>query len=280
MRILPDRQPVIVVHGGAGGEHRRGLAERLEGCRAAARTGFRVLRDGGPALDAVEAAVAALEDDPLFNAGTGSVVNSDGECELDASLMDGATLRAGAVAALKDFCNPIRVARRLLEEGRHVLLAGTGAARFAAEAGFLAAPVAPRGADDSVGTVGAVALDVMGHCAAATSTGGVAGKRPGRVGDTALIGCGTYAGEAGAISCTGHGEAIIRVVMAKAAYDLLVSGLEPREAAERALAGLAGNTAAPAGLILVDRFGRAAWRHNAVRMPGCLVNTEQEETFA
>ena len=272
--------PVIVVHGGAGGEHAQGLPERLEGCRAAARKGLSVLQAGGSALDAVETAVAALEDNPLFNAGTGSVTNGDGECELDASLMDGAGLRAGAVAALKGYRNPIRLARRVLEEGRHVLLVGPGAARFAAEAGFDAAPVVPRAEDDSPGTVGAVALDATGRCAAATSTGGIGGKRPGRVGDSALIGCGTYAGEAGAVSCTGQGEAIMRMVTAKAAHDLLLAGLAPETAVERVLAQLAECTGAQAGLILVDRFGRATWGHNAKRMPGCLLTRDRDEVFS
>jgi beta-aspartyl-peptidase (threonine type) len=128
--------------------------------------------------------------------------------------------------------------------------------------------------------VGAVALDAAGLCAAATSTGGIGGKRAGRVGDSALIGCGTFAGEAGAVSCTGQGEAIIRVVMAKSAHDLLLAGCAPQEAAERMLAQLAGRTRAQTGLILLDRSGRAAWRHNAKRMPGCLLTPETEETFS
>lgn len=281
MPILPDKAPpVIMVHGGAGGEHGQGLAERLDGCRAAARAGFRVLQDGGTALDAVEAAVVVLEDNPLFNAGTGAVINSDGECELDASIMEGAGLRAGAVAALKDFRNPIRVARRVLEEGRHVLLAGAGAGRFAEHSGFVRSRVPPRPAADSPGTVGAVALDQRAQCAAATSTGGIQGKLPGRVGDSALIGCGTYAGEAGAISCTGHGEAIMRMAMAKTAYDLLLSGTLPDEVTDRALAELTRRTGSQAGLILVDWQGRAAWRHNARRMPGCLLTGERDQTFS
>jgi beta-aspartyl-peptidase (threonine type) len=283
MVILPhktDTPTAIVVHGGAGGEHMQGLAERLEGCRAAARAGYRVLLDGGSALDAVETAVVTLEDNPLFNAGTGSVVNSDGECELDASIMDGPGLRAGAVAALKDFRNPIRVARRVLNEGRHVLLTGPGAAGFAGETGFIAAPVIPRVAADSPGTVGAVAVDRAGRCAAATSTGGTGGKRPGRVGDSALIGCGTYAGSAGAVSCTGQGEAIIRVVMAKTAYDLLSAGLAPEEVADRVLVQLTERTSAQAGLILVDRTGRVSWRHNAIHMPGCVLAPNRDETFS
>ncbi|MFT3841168.1 MAG: isoaspartyl peptidase/L-asparaginase [Myxococcaceae bacterium] len=217
----------ILVHGGAG--------ERVadddpkmpaEGCLAAARAGHAVLSKGGSALDAVIAAVRVLEDDPQFNAGTGSTLNSDGDVETDASVMTGEG-GAGAVAALRDVKNPIVVARLVMEKTPHVVLSGEGARRFAAEQGISMLPpgamvipaarerwqkaVAERAKPSGHGTVGAVACDGQGRVAAATSTGGTFMKLPGRLGDTPQIGAGTYAeAGAGAVSCTGLGEAIIK----------------------------------------------------------------------
>jgi len=260
----------IVVHGGAGSLPAAERVAHFEGCAAAARIGAAVLQGGGSALDAVVAAVAALEDDPMFNAGTGAAVNRAGEVELDAAVMDGAALRYGGVAALPPFANPVRIARAVLDDGEHILLAGAGAAAFARERGFapttspaLARP-RPRA---STGTVGAVALDARGHLAAATSTGGTANKRAGRVGDSPLPGCGTYADDARcAVSCTGPGEAIARVLLARDVAERVAAGLAPEDAARAALAELAARTGSHAGLIALDRRGRFAALHTTPAM--------------
>ncbi|MHB8877539.1 MAG: isoaspartyl peptidase/L-asparaginase family protein, partial [Myxococcaceae bacterium] len=269
----------LFVHGGAGPAAADDRADDCaQGCLAAARVGYAVLARGGRALDAVEAAVAALEDDPRFNAGVGSALNSDGEVEMDASLMDGETLAAGAVTLVRTFKNPVRLARAVLEHTPHVLLGGEGAARLGRELGF--AEVDPAGlvtsrARDRLsqhrgqpggGTVGAVAVDAKGHVAAATSTGGMTGKRPGRIGDTPLIGCGTYADDlSGAASATGVGEAIIKTVLAKRACDELRGGATPDEAAQRAVSGLE-RAGGYGGLIVVDRTGRLGFALTTGRM--------------
>mgnify|MGYP001588555672 CR=1 FL=1 len=199
------RTASIIVHGGAGDLEEAAVPDHVAGCRAAARAGGAILAQGGSALDAVVAAVRVLEDDPRFNAGRGACLTRDGTIELDAAVMSGEGLRAGAVAALPPFKNPIDIARALLDRGEHVLLAAEGAAAFARECGFapcsredllteqaLARWKGMRGArrveaGSPGGTVGAVACDAAGHVAAATSTGGTAGKRSGRVGDTPVL---------------------------------------------------------------------------------------------
>ena len=268
-------KPVIVVHGGAGRVPEEDEEERWEGCRRAALAGWRRLLQGGSALDAVEEAVALLEDHPLFNAGRGSVLNAAGEVEMDASLMDGGRLHAGAVGAVRNIRNPIRLARRVLDDGRHILLVAEGAERFARDTGIPGCSAeelvterqhARWGAmkDTSPGTVGAVAVDGAGGMAAATSTGGLLRKRPGRVGDSALIGAGTYADHLlGAASVTGHGEAIMRVVLAKTALDLLAGDRHPQDAARLAMAVLGERGQGEGGIILVDRKGRVGHAHNA-----------------
>lgn len=278
--------PAIIVHGGAGRGSGEWREARLAGCLAAARTGWRAIRSGRAALDAVEAAVAALEDDPLFNAGTGSSLNRAGQVEMDAALMSG-TLEAGAVASVSGIANPIRLARKVLEDGRHVLLAGAGAGAFARAAGIPSVPpeslVTPRQYQrwkTSHGTVGCVAVDRDGRMAAGTSTGGTPDKLPGRVGDSPLIGCGTYAGPAGAASCTGEGEAIIKVLLAKTAVDLMDAGQDPAEAARRAVAMLAGRTGGGAGVILVDRHGAVGYAHNTEEMPVCHITDGREPVTA
>lgn len=277
-------KPLIVVHGGAGRIPEEGWGERREGCQRAALAGWECLVQGGSALDAVEQAVVLLEDDPLFNAGKGSVLNAAGEVEMDASLMDGRDLRAGGVGAVRTIRNPIRLARRVLEDGRHVLLVGEGANRFAHEIGIEECPPEElvtdqqrtrwRAMTESVfGTVGAIAMDGRGGIAAATSTGGVLGKRPGRVGDSALIGCGTCADALlGAASATGNGEAIIRVVLAKTAVDLLEANRHPLDAARMAIEILGQRGQGEGGIILIDRRGRAGHAHNTSFMPCALMD--------
>jgi beta-aspartyl-peptidase (threonine type) len=282
-------RPIIIVHGGAGRIPDEDPAERQEGCRQAALVGWHCLLQSETALDAVEEAVAFLEDHPLFNAGRGSVLNAEGDVEMDASLMEGSALQAGAVGALRNVRNPVRVARRVLEEGRDVLLVGDGAALFARNVGIAACAREELVTDPQrarweamekshFGTVGAVAVDGAGGVAAATSTGGLLGKRPGRVGDSALIGSGTYADRFfGAASVTGYGEAIIRVALAKAAVDLLTGDRHPVDAARMAIGILDRRGEGQGGIILVDRMGRIGHAHNAPFMV-CAFMDETTET--
>jgi len=266
--------PAIIVHGGAGRIRVEELPQRLDGCKDAVLAGWKTIQQGGSALDAAEAAVIVLEDNPLFNAGTGSTLNSLGQVEMDAAIMEGETLRAGAVAALQGIKNPIKLARRVMEDGRHLLFAGEGALLFARQIGFsecspesLIIDSERKHWQEKHGTVGCVALDATGKIAAATSTGGIFNKLPGRVGDSPLIGCGTYADDRGAVSCTGQGEAIIRIVMAKTALDLLKDEAGPQAAANQAIALLAQKIGGTAGLIMIDRQGRIGYARNTERMP-------------
>jgi beta-aspartyl-peptidase (threonine type) len=263
----------ILVHGGAGDVAPERLASHVAGCERAAREGARILAAGGSALDAAERAVRVLEDDPIFNAGTGACLNADGHIELDAAIMSGEDLRAGAVCALPPFDAPIAIARRVMDASPHVLLAAEGAARFAIEQGFERADEASMITDAAKrrleaarakkarepwagGTVGAVAKDASGHLAAATSTGGMVNKLAGRVGDSPLIGAGTYADDdAGACSTTGHGEAMIRVVLAKAAIERTRAGVSAEGAAREVIASMQERTGQTGGLILVARDG-------------------------
>lgn len=269
----------ILVHGGAGKIEAASAPSRLAGCRAAAEAGYTILKQGGSALDAVQAAVVALENNPLFNAGTGSTLNCEGKVENDAAIMDGATLEAGAVAAVSGVRNPVTLARKVMQAGRHILLVGEGAHRFAREyevelcdPAELVVPAQRTHWEREHGTVGAVALDAHGHLAAATSTGGVFDKLPGRVGDTPLIGCGTYANEYAAVSCTGLGEDIMRVTLARHAVFLVEQGAEAAQAARQAMAYFSGKTRGEAGLILVDRSGGIGFTRNSLNMPVCAMS--------
>jgi L-asparaginase / beta-aspartyl-peptidase len=282
--------PALIAHGGAGGDpadkptYRVALGEAL-------RRGWTALSDGGSALDAVEACIHAMEEHPRFNAGYGSALTEQGMVECDASLMEGETLQAGAVGAVSGVRSAIGLARRILDEGRHVLLVGDGALAFAREQGVplcppdalvterqrrrLADHLAGRRTPDALGmpsatsgTVGAVAIDARGRVAAGTSTGGYTGKRPGRVGDSALIGAGTYAdSRLGGVSTTGHGEAFIRTVLAKAALDVLRELDDPQVAAEVALEIVREEGRGEGGLILLDWRGRLAYAHSTAFMP-------------
>jgi beta-aspartyl-peptidase (threonine type) len=242
-----------------------------------------MLRAGASALDAAQHAVLVLESNPCFNAGTGACLNAEGLIELDAALMEGTGLRAGAVCALPPFLHPIAIARAVLDDGRHVLYAGEGAARFAREHGFDPATseaMTTEGARErwlalreeeaaasGGGTVGAVVRDATGAVAAATSTGGLVNKRAGRVGDSPLLGAGTYAdGDGGACSATGAGEAIMRVVLAKATIDTLRSGSLPVQAARLAIERLGSRVGGTGGLIVVDRAGRLGLARNTSAM--------------
>ena len=272
--------PAIIVHGGAGRIRAEELPQRLDGCKDAALAGWTIIQQCGSALDAAEAAVVALEDNPLFNAGTGSTLNSLGQVEMDAAIMEGETLRAGAVAVVRGIKNPIKLARRIMEDGRHLLFAGEGALLFAREIGFPECPAESlivaserKRWEEKHGTVGCVAMDAGGKIAVATSTGGIFNKLPGRVGDSPLIGCGTYANNDGGVSCTGQGEAIVRIVMAKTALDFLKEGAEPRAAAHQAIALLAQRTGATAGLIIIDHRGKIGYARNTERMPVAFIES-------
>jgi L-asparaginase / beta-aspartyl-peptidase len=272
-------RPVIAIHGGAGvlradrpgAQHRAALEQAVD-------AGYEVLKKGGTSLDAVCAAVVALEDDPLFNAGRGSCFNADGEIEMDASIMEGATLRAGAVAAVRRIRNPVLAARAVMEKTRHVLLAAEGAERFARKAGLKFEPAAyfrterrlaalKKNRRNYHGTVGAVALDKDGNLAAATSTGGYTAKMPGRVGDSPLVGAGTYAdNRACAVSGTGHGEAFIRTAVAHDVCARMLYMKAPLLVAARAALTKVARLRADGGLIAVDRRGNVAMPFNSEGM--------------
>jgi len=274
------------VHGGAGRGPRGAARDAVrDGLRAALAAGGAALEAGASALDAVVAALRVLEDCPLFNAGRGSVLSQSGEVEMDACVMDAAR-RAGAVACVRGLRHPVEAALALLRDGRHVLLAGAGAEAFAAGAGlervesdWLVTPrrrrqlerwrrgaTAARGRRAG-GTVGAVARDAGGGLAAATSTGGLLGKLPGRVSDSALPGAGTWCDETCAVSATGHGESFVRVVFAvRVRSARVLEGLDLDAACARALAEVAA-LGGSGGCIALDRDGGVALRFDTPAMP-------------
>jgi L-asparaginase / beta-aspartyl-peptidase len=274
----------IIVHGGAGDVPDAALAGHIDGAAVAATRGAEVLRKGGSALDAAMHAVEALEDDPRFNAGTGACLNKDGHLELDAAMMEGALLKAGALCALPAFRHPIAIARAVLDAGDHVLYAGAGASAFAEAHGFSPAReadmVTPAARDRLAslvaglvddnwagGTVGAVARDARGDVVAATSTGGKVGKARGRVGDSPILGAGTYADNgAGACSCTGDGEAFMKVCLAKTTIEWLRIGMHPDDAARAAIRYVLERTQGVGGMILIDRQGRLGWARSTKTM--------------
>jgi beta-aspartyl-peptidase (threonine type) len=295
-------KPSLIVHGGAWDIPDEAVEACHAGCQRALAAGWSIFAEGGSALDAVEAAIVVLEDDPVFDAGFGSHLNLDGRVECDAIVMNAADLRAGAAAGLQRIKNPIRLARKILEHSSHMMLIGEGAERFAVAEGMeLCDPeeliseaereawlkcrqdqhAAEHHRGHEQGTVGAVALDAHGHLFAATSTGGTCCKLPGRVGDSPLIGCGCYADwQAGGVSCTGYGEAIMKVVLAKSAVDLLCRPATCVDspagascelstadlAAREAIHLLAKRTHATGGLILLDRNGTPGAAFNTPRM--------------
>ncbi|MGB7922553.1 MAG: isoaspartyl peptidase/L-asparaginase [Pyrinomonadaceae bacterium] len=299
----------LAIHGGAGTILRAEMSMEREaayrdGLRRALRRGWEALESGGAAIDVVETAVRAMEDDPLFNAGRGSVFTHDGRHEMDAAIMSGKDLRAGAVAAVGGIKNPIALARRVMEETPHVLMCGSGAEEFAREAGCEFAPpeyffdqlryeqlLQARREDEvsldhspvkKFGTVGAVACDARGHLAAATSTGGMTNKRYGRVGDTAIIGAGTYADDRTcAVSCTGHGEFFIRAVVAYDAACLMKhKGLSLTEACEQVIGVTLREMDGEGGLIAVDRHGNLALPFNSEGMYRAWITSGQEAQVA
>src|SRR5688572_24112072 len=282
----------LAVHGGSGTIERGSLSSTAErayraSLSAALEAGAAVLRRGGSSLDAVEATLRLLEDDPLFNAGRGAVFTADGRNELDASIMDGSTRKAGAVAGVTRTRNPISLARAVMEKSRHVMLAREGADQFSLEQGLEqvdpsyfrterrwqelldwqrdnAASLDPT---HSRGTVGAIAFDMNGHLAAGTSTGGTTGKRWGRIGDSPVIGAGTYAADGNcAVSATGAGELYIRASAARQVCDRIAwQRLSAQEAADATIADI-GSIGGDGGLIVMDGSGRIAFAMNSSGM--------------
>ena len=282
--------PVLLVHGGAWAIPDDMVEVHQNGVRNAIAAGWRVLEKGGSALDAVEEAVVIMEDDETFDAGRGSFLNREGKVQLDALIMDGATLRAGGVGCVEHIANPVRAARKVLSESPHVYFVAEGAEKFAQEHGVplcknedLIIPreverlrVLQAGASQkqelfaptiSHDTVGAVALDASGNIAAATSTGGTLNKAPGRLGDSSLIGCGCYAdNQSAAVSTTGWGEPIMKLVLAKRAADRVASGNLPQWIADEAMNYLKDRVNGHGGIILLDAQGRFGLAHNTPRM--------------
>jgi beta-aspartyl-peptidase (threonine type) len=266
--------PLVLVHGGAGawalGSRR--LDNAVAACRDAAIAGQDALMSGGSALDAVEAAVRVLEDFPVLNAGRGSYPTTDGTVELDAMVMDGATLDLGAVAAVRGIANPVSLARLVMTRTPHTLLVAHGAEQFADSVAFPRCEnedlIVARTEAETRDTVGAVAIDARGNLAAATSTGGIPRKLPGRVGDSPLVGAGTYADNASAAVCaTGDGEALMKVLISKTVCDLIASGLRPQAACQRALADVATRFGAHGGLIALNPHGEIGVTCNSAAMP-------------
>jgi len=315
-RSLTDlRRPVIVIHGGAGTWQPERSQPGLDGVKRASKTGFNVLKKGGSAVDAVMEAVAVMEDDGVFNAGYGSSLNIDRVVEMEASIMDGKTLQAGASGLLHDIKNPVRLARIVMEKTDHVFVVGEGAEKLARiynlerknpitelrlkyyedqkKALLEGKSELPKLADlvkshpelfDTSDTVGAVALDKEGNMAAATSTGGFPLKLPGRIGDSPSIGCGTYAdNRSGACSTTGVGEIAIRLVLAKTICNCLEVGKTAQDAVEHAIELVNERMSATynsMGAIAIDVHGRIGAAHNSPNMCWAYMTPERMEPVA
>jgi beta-aspartyl-peptidase (threonine type) len=315
---MEKHSPVLLVHGGAWAIPEADAAAHRAGVRKALEEGWKVLQGGGPAQEAVVAAVTVLEDDPTFDAGRGSFLTSDGRVQLDALLMDGGRMKAGGVACVERLRNPIQAARLVLEESPHVYFVGAGAEAFAHKHGMelidnaelvlhrererlwtAQARAAAGLADetfsgheddkspetavaermDSHDTVGAVALDAAGNLAAGTSTGGTLNKAPGRVGDSSLIGCGCYADNlSAAVSLTGWGEPIMKLVLGKWATDRVAAGESPEMAAREAIAYLYRRLGGHGGIILLGPDGRFGFAHNTPAMAWGLATAAGMET--
>jgi beta-aspartyl-peptidase (threonine type) len=312
-------QYAFVIHGGAGNMTRQAMSAEKEkayhaSLQKALYAGRDILAGGGSALDAVEAAIVILEDDSLFNAGRGAVFTNEGKNELDASIMDGKTLKAGAVAGVTTIRNPIKAARMVMDRSNHVMFAGKGAEKFARENGLeivdpsyfhtdaawrsLKSTQAndslrelkkkksqlkqPENNDDKYGTVGAVALDVHGNIAAATSTGGMTNKKFGRIGDSPIIGAGTYAdNNSCGISCTGWGEYFIRLGMAKSVCDRVeLKGMSIKAAAEEMIQKKLPDLGGDGGLIGIDKNGNIVMTFNTTAMYRAYVKSNGEQRIA
>ncbi len=294
--------PVLVIHGGAWAIPDDMVRDHLNGVREALNIGWRLLERGSSAMDAVEAAVVSMEDNEAFDAGRGSFLTREGRVQLDALMMDGNTLRAGGIGCVEHIRNPIRLARLVLEQSPHVYFVAEGAERFAQEHGIelcrnedliidrevqrlkeaqakaaasAAAPVGPEFGHD---TVGAIALDMHGNLASGTSTGGTLNKAPGRIGDSSLIGCGCYAdNQSAAVSCTGWGEPIMKLVLGKWAADRVQAGYTPELVSSDAIKYLKSRLNGHGGIILLDAYGRFGIQHNTPRMAWAYKNIDKED---
>ncbi|XP_077093053.1 isoaspartyl peptidase/L-asparaginase [Siphateles boraxobius] len=280
--------PVVVVHGGAGHIPKERADLSTIGVKEAARTGYAILQKGGSAMDAVVEAVTFMENDPRFNAGRGSVLNVKGEVEMDAIVMDGKSLASGAVSAVRRVANPVQLARLVMEKTNHLCLTAEGASKFARSMGVPEVPEESLITDyakmrwkknlepdanplecqmGKMGTVGAVAVDIDGNIACATSTGGMINKMEGRVGDTPCVGCGGYAdNKIGAVSPTGHGEAIMKVTLSRLVLFHMEQGKTPEEASDLALAYMKERVEGLGGVVVVDPKGTWAARFSSLQM--------------
>lgn len=302
---MGEVKPRILIHGGAWAipDH---LAEAsVDGVKTAAKVGYSVLeKENGTALDAVEAAICSLEDNPAFDAGTGAVLNLAGDVELDAIIMEGSELRTGSVACVQNIKNPVKLARLVMEKTDHVLLVGQGANIFAREMGVKEVPktdlVTPEAVmyweryskykvavDDLFNnkieleghdTVGAVAIDRRGNVACGTSTGGITGKRVGRVGDSPVIGSGGYCDNTiGAASTTGHGESIMKVMLARHVLQNIETGLSTQAAAEKSLEYMKQRVGGAGGVIAINNKGEVGKHFTTERMPWATISEKSLE---
>ncbi len=284
---------VIIVHGGASYKKKEKVYEPL---KRSAEKGLSILEKGGNAIDAVIEAVKVMEEEEIFNAGRGSVLRIDGSIKLDAAVMDGKTLRAGAVAGIEGFLHPSELAKLVMEKTNHILLAGNEAEKFAEYYGFkkenlhtaerreLWEKIIKKPKEELeklkkeiMETVGAVALDENGNLAACTSTGGLFLSLPSRVGDTPLIGCGTYANSYGAASATGIGEDIIKVTMARYCIFMIEQGKDAQEAADLAVKELDVKTGSSGGIICIDKNGNIGISKNTKYMPVAFYSSENKK---
>ncbi|XP_069358535.1 probable isoaspartyl peptidase/L-asparaginase CG7860 isoform X4 [Maniola hyperantus] len=256
-------EPIILIHGGAGDIADSRVKGKFDGVKIAVIAGHKILEQGGSALDAVEAAVVSMEDDENFNAGYGSVLNLRGEVAMEASIMRGEDLNVGAVTLVKDFRHPISIAHKVLTDSPHSFLGGEGAKLFALEKA-------------GVGTVGAVAIDKHGHIAVATSTGGMSGKAVGRIGDTPLIGSGTYADDnVGGVSTTGHGESILKYCLAHSIIKLMENGTDAATATREAVTGMTDRLKNTAGAITLSKNGDVGIFFSSKRMSWAYIKSNK-----
>ncbi|PIK40715.1 putative isoaspartyl peptidase/L-asparaginase-like [Apostichopus japonicus] len=303
---MGEVKPTILIHGGAWAIPDHLVKDSVDGVKTAAKVGYNVLnKENGTALDAVEAAICSLEDNPAFDAGTGAVLNAAGDVELDAIIMEGKELRAGSIACVQNIKNPVKLARLVMEKTDHVMLVGQGANIFAKEMGVPEVPktdlVTPEAVkyweeyskykeavhdlfnnkikgEQGHDTVGAVAIDRQGNMACATSTGGITGKRVGRVGDSPLIGSGGYCDNAvGAASTTGHGESIMKVILARLVLQNIQTGLSTQTAAERALEYMEQRVGGAGGVIAINNKGEIGKHFTTERMPWATISEKTLE---
>lgn len=305
------QKPTIIVHGGAGAIHPSLWPKYKAGAHAAAKLGQQLLDNGSPAVDAAVAAVVLMEDNHIFNAGTGAALTSEGKVECDAMvIVDG--LRSGSVAAVSGVRNPVKLAQVVLDKTPHKLIAGPGALLLATQHGIETCDEAdlivprrkkrfdqlkakgatfeeninpedvsddPEHGDESCDTIGACALDSQGRMAVASSTGGIMMQLPGRVGDTPIIGAGSFCGPGGSITCTGHGEAVMRICLSKYCYDLLADGLSAKQAASQSIKYMVDEVDGFGGILLVDCKGNRAWAtstsHITIGIPEEIVDARE-----